>query len=61
MESLNHLILESELNVIDLESLIPKEKKYFIDNTHLNPEGNELVSNIIFENLKNLELQNENN
>jgi lysophospholipase L1-like esterase len=61
VESLNHLILESELNVIDLESLIPKEKKYFIDNTHLNPEGNELVSNIIFENLKNLELQNENN
>ena len=61
VESLNHLILKSELNVIDLESLIPKEKKYFIDNTHLNPEGNELVSNIIFENLKNLELQNENN
>ncbi|MDG1385806.1 MAG: SGNH/GDSL hydrolase family protein [Flavobacteriaceae bacterium] len=61
VESLNHLILKSELNVIDLESLIPKEKKYFIDDTHLNPEGNELVSNIIFENLKNLELQNENN
>ena len=55
VESLNKIILESEVNVIDLESLIPKEKKYFIDNTHLNSEGNELVSNIIFENIKSLE------
>ena len=31
------------------------EKKYFIDNTHLNSEGNELVSNIIFEKIKSLE------
>ena len=56
VESLNKIILESEVNVIDLESLIPKEKKYFIDNTHLNSEGNELVSNIIFEKIKSLEL-----
>ena len=56
VESLNNIILESEVNVIDLESLIPKEKKYFIDNTHLNSEGNELVSNIIFEKIKSLEL-----
>ena len=56
VESLNNIILESEVNVIDLESLIPKEKKYFIDDTHLNSEGNELVSNIIFEQIKSLEL-----
>jgi lysophospholipase L1-like esterase len=55
VESLNNKILKSEVNVIDLESLIPKEKKYFIDNTHLNSEGNELVSNIIFDHIKNLE------
>jgi lysophospholipase L1-like esterase len=55
VESLNKIILESEVNIIDLESLIPKENKYFIDNTHLNSEGNELVSNIIFEKLKSLE------
>jgi len=55
VESLNKIILESEVNVIDLESLIPKEKKYFIDDTHLNSEGNELVSNIIFEKIKSLE------
>ena len=61
VDSLNKLILKSELNVIDLESLIPKKEKYFIDNTHLNSEGNELVSKIIFEKLKSLELQNENN
>ena len=56
VESLNNIILESEVNVIDLESLIPKEEKYFIDDTHLNSEGNELVSNIIFEQIKSLEL-----
>ena len=61
VESLNKMVLKSELNVIDLESLIPKKEKYFIDNTHLNSEGNELVSKIIFEKLKCLELQNENN
>jgi lysophospholipase L1-like esterase len=61
VESLNKMILKSELNVIDLESLIPKKEKYFIDNTHLNSEGNELASKIIFEKLKRLELQNENN
>lgn len=61
VESLNKMVLKSELNVIDLESLIPKKEKYFIDNTHLNSEGNELVSKIIFEKLKSLELQNENN
>ena len=61
VESLNKMVLKSELNVIDLESLIPKKEKYFIDNTHLNSEGNELVSEIIFEKLKSLELQNENN
>ena len=55
VESLNKIILESEVNVIDLESLIPKEKKYFIDNTHLNSEGNELVSNIIFEQIPSLD------
>jgi len=52
VKSLNKRILESGLSVIDLESLIPKEKKYFIDNTHLNKEGNELASNIIYEYLK---------
>lgn len=52
VKSLNKKILESGLSVIDLESLIPKEKKYFIDNTHLNKEGNELASNIIYEYLK---------
>ena len=61
VESLNKMVLKSELNVIDLESLIPKKEKYFIDNTHLNSEGNELVSKIIFEKLKCLDLQNENN
>ena len=61
MESLNKMILNSELNVINLESLIPKEEKYFIDNTHLNSEGNELVSKLIFEKLKSLDLRNENN
>lgn len=55
VESLNKKILESEVNVIDLESLIPKENKYFIDDTHLNSEGNKLVSNIIFEKIKSLE------
>ena len=55
VESLNKKILESEVNVIDLESLIPKENKYFIDDTHLNSEGNKLVSNIIYEKIKSLE------
>lgn len=43
----------SNLKLIDLESLIPKKRSYFIDNTHLSEKGNELASKIIFEVIKN--------
>ena len=53
VDTLHHSILNSDVNVLDLESLIPKEKRFFIDNTHLNAAGNERASKVIFDFIQN--------
>ena len=50
IDSLNAKIkLIESLHLIDLQALVPKEEKYFIDNTHLSELGNELVYNILLD------------
>ena len=45
-------IKQQTLCLIDLEALVPKEEKYFIDNTHLSELGNELVSKILLDEIQ---------
>jgi len=53
IDSLNAKIKSiKSLCLIDLEALVPKEEKYFIDNTHLSELGNELVSKILLDEIQ---------
>ncbi|MBH45887.1 MAG: hypothetical protein CMC93_04650, partial [Flavobacteriaceae bacterium] len=60
IEAISSLIEQTDLIFIDLEKIVPKEKKYFLDNTHLSEEGNLLVSEIIFEKIKLINDNNQN-
>jgi len=58
--AISNLIDTTDLTFIDLEKMVPKEKKYFLDNTHLSEEGNLLVSEIIFDKIKLINDNNQN-
>ena len=48
---IRHVSLEENIKLIDLDSLIPKEKQYIYDMIHLTEEGSELVSKHILNEL----------
>jgi len=53
---IEEISIEKNVFFLDLNNLIPKEKKYIYDSVHLTNEGSKLVSDMIVEfSLKNLE------
>ncbi len=57
-EATRKVAREHHVFLIDLDVLVPKEKKYFIDVVHLNTEGSKLVADIVASELaKNNEVQ----
>ncbi|MCP9764541.1 SGNH/GDSL hydrolase family protein [Lacihabitans soyangensis] len=49
-QTLRQVCTESQIQMIDLAKLLPKDSKYFFDDMHFSDAGCEKISEIIFEN-----------